>query len=100
MCSLLQGTEDAINGESLKRQRMTPIPSEQGDIDMSHVSDTVIQSSSDKAISNVVKTSEAIAKANELDDQQDNQVSMLVKKVIFTGDKTPITTDNMTRSMI
>lgn len=75
------GTEDAINSESLKRQRMTPIPGEQGDIDMSHVSDTVIRSSSDKAISNVVITSEAIAKVNELDDQQENQMSMLLKKI-------------------
>jgi hypothetical protein len=87
---LLQGTEDAINGESIKRQRMTPIAGEQGDVDMSQVSDTVIHSSSDKAISNVVNTDEAIAKVNALDDQQENQVSMLLKKVISTLDTTHI----------
>ena len=67
---------------------------------MSHVSDTVIHSSSDKAISNAVNTEEAITKVNALDDQQENQVSMLLKKVIFTLDTTHIPTNNITRSMI
>lgn len=66
---------------------------------MSHVSDTVIHSSSDKAIPNAVNTDEAIARVNALDDQQENQVSMLLKKVIFTLDTTHIPT-NITRSMI
>jgi hypothetical protein len=89
-----------MNGEALKRQRLTPSPAEQGDINMSHVSDSVLNSSSEKALSDAVKTDEIIAQANALDDQQENQVSMLLKKVNFTLETAHIFTNNITRSMI
>jgi hypothetical protein len=89
-----------MNGESLKRQRLTPVPGEQGDINMSHISDNVLHSSSGNVISNATEKDEATTKVNTIDDQQEKQVSILLKKVIFTVNITHVFANNTTRSMI
>lgn len=76
--------EDAMHLDSPKRQRLTPVPGELSndlDISESHVSGAILQPLSDSANSMVAEAEDVIAKSNSLDEQQETQVSSLLKKV-------------------
>ena len=77
---IAQETGDDGGRDSPKRQRFTPIP---GESDPTHVSDTILHTSSGKAPSASEEVSEIITKTDILDDEQGSQVSILLKKVCF-----------------
>ncbi|KAE8441525.1 hypothetical protein EG329_004871 [Mollisiaceae sp. DMI_Dod_QoI] len=70
--------EDAMDTDSPKRQRLTPVPDEQaGEMDISHVSDSVVQPSSILPQSSAVPASSKVgAQGGDMD-----QVSLLLKKI-------------------
>lgn len=81
MTNFSQGSEDATNPESSKRQRLTPVPGDQiATMDVTRVSDTVMNSSDNKSLSKSIEVEEIISKTGALDDQQENQITSLLKR--------------------